>query len=1092
MKNRKKGFTLVELIVTIALLAIIGTIIAVNIVGLTRQQQAKEKIRIESALKAAVEAYVKVNNLTNGCIKIDDLINENYIKESEVSDYKGQYILVSVKSGNTTYDIVSACADAPLATKKEFKVTYNKNLENEEVNNMPVDENKYQVGDDHIILNTEKPTTFGYIFKYWSYSKNGVGVKQPLKMTNNGINLYAIWEPKDFTLSYDTSGGEPSPSSQKGKYKTDVTITAQNPSKAGYTFKNWQNGNKQYIKGDKVYLDNNITLKATYEPNVYEITLNQQEGIDGTTKIYEQYKTNICSDKSCSETISSIIIPKKIGYNFQGYFTQANGQGNKYIDKNGKIIMNNDVVLQNTTLYAHWTKIEHNITINVGNGTKKEPILSKVKYQESGEQEFIPKEGYGLDTSRGGKLTCSGLASYNYDNNNNTLKLSNVTGDVSCNINFVETDHVVTLKVKDGSIGGLYDSIRNSSTIFTKEINNEHAPEPNISIYDYKSESLTVNQFIQDAGLKSGDRVDTHYLVSSGGYETSSVKVYQDTGSFQIMLGSPQCVFTVENSNLVRTSGYEKCNKFYTTTSKGNDTNILYKINWHSSSNTVKNVTKYQIVDVMSDESGLYKSSSDDSYFFRGKIENNYVNFAGRKWRVIGLNKDKSIRLIADFNIGAVKYNTTDNKFDNLKYFGYTYDNSAVNVQDGTKSTIKKYLDDWYNKNLKEYDNYIVPSEFINLTTTHRTEGSSSNRRYYYSKDYIWPEGTTRWGMSYYDLTDKFNLNYGGLYKEKIGLMSAKEISNSGFLNGEISKNTGLNSLLEHFLQKDYTWWTMSPSYARENRTYNRDLKKYDYSYDMTVMTVDNNGIKESDIMADNVYVRPVISLKAGSQATGRGTKSDPYNIIMSEINNTFKVNLNEKYTFSYPIIPSYGYDFSNISCTNNQTKNANYNETTGKFSIAPTNNTVCTIEFKNPYLYKINLWYPSKFADPTISMNGGKYKYNKSNDKTASIDLRVVDPANYKLNIRINNYEYNGLQTSSLDNMSTSCSGYDVSNNTISFNGFDTSLNNGSCGFTIYSTSSGGDSGDDGDDSNCTLVCGGGSFDEDGDSNQDDCWWEC
>lgn len=45
---------------------------------------------------------------------------------------------------------------------------------------------------------------------------------------------------------------------------------------------------------------------------------------------------------------------------------------------------------------------------------------------------------------------------------------------------------------------------------------------------------------------------------------------------------------------------------------------------------------------------GLYVAEDDygDSYYFRGKVENNYVSFAGFIWRIVRINGDGSIRLI--------------------------------------------------------------------------------------------------------------------------------------------------------------------------------------------------------------------------------------------------------------------------------------------------------------------------------------------------------------------------------------------------------------------------------------------------------------
>ena len=51
-----------------------------------------------------------------------------------------------------------------------------------------------------------------------------------------------------------------------------------------------------------------------------------------------------------------------------------------------------------------------------------------------------------------------------------------------------------------------------------------------------------------------------------------------------------------------------------------------------------------------SHEKGIYQMSDDDgtSYYYRGSVENNYVEFAGLWWRIVRINGDGTIRLIYD------------------------------------------------------------------------------------------------------------------------------------------------------------------------------------------------------------------------------------------------------------------------------------------------------------------------------------------------------------------------------------------------------------------------------------------------------------
>mgnify|MGYP003301165685 CR=1 FL=1 len=57
------------------------------------------------------------------------------------------------------------------------------------------------------------------------------------------------------------------------------------------------------------------------------------------------------------------------------------------------------------------------------------------------------------------------------------------------------------------------------------------------------------------------------------------------------------------------------------------------------------------------DASGLYKSTATNdgspTYYFRGNVTNNYVDFAGFTWRIVRINEDGSVRLILDTPISV-------------------------------------------------------------------------------------------------------------------------------------------------------------------------------------------------------------------------------------------------------------------------------------------------------------------------------------------------------------------------------------------------------------------------------------------------------
>ena len=119
-----------------------------------------------------------------------------------------------------------------------------------------------------------------------------------------------------------------------------------------------------------------------------------------------------------------------------------------------------------------------------------------------------------------------------------------------------------------------------------------------------------------------------------------------------------------------------------------------------------------------SNEKGIFETTDDDgtSYYYRGSVENNYVYFANRYWRIIRINGDGTIRMIydgttahtngessTDRQVGTTQFNSAYS--DNM-YLGYMYTNEEAHGL-GTSSTIKLANDNFYTSVLSSYANYI-------------------------------------------------------------------------------------------------------------------------------------------------------------------------------------------------------------------------------------------------------------------------------------------------------------------------------------------------------------------------------------------------
>ena len=265
-------------------------------------------------------------------------------------------------------------------------------------------------------------------------------------------------------------------------------------------------------------------------------------------------------------------------------------------------------------------------------------------------------------------------------------------------------------------------------------------------------------------------------------------------------------------------------------------------------------------------DEGVYKTEDNlgTSYYFRGAVTNNYVQFAGYYWRIIRINGDGSIRIIydgtsahangessADRQTGTSAYNSSYNQ---SYYVGYTYQTNAQrpsSQNSGTVSTIKGVLDNWYQTNIanKGYDDKVVSTPgFCN----DRNTASGSNwvaigTRFDYAADErVVTNRTPTLECS----------NTNDIYTTKVGLITADEVSMAGVVNGQSNRS--------YYLYTGEDYWTMSPdgyNGANANVLYVRSGSNFS-----------GCGVYNSR------GVRPVLNLSADvTISTGNGTSETPY-----------------------------------------------------------------------------------------------------------------------------------------------------------------------------------------------------------------------
>ena len=209
-----------------------------------------------------------------------------------------------------------------------------------------------------LTLSTQKPTRSGHTFLGWATSSSATSAQyQPggSYTSNSSVTLYAVWKAQTYTVSYNANGGSGAPSSQTKTHDVTLTLSAQQPTRDGYTFLGWSTsasiGPARYWPGTSYFDNANITLYALW---TYHISYNSNGGTiilmnedDCTAIQYNELVASTVIGGDRGVKIKSVI---RDGYTFIGWSTDSNATTAQY--------QNGDVYNKNVDidLYAVWQK----------------------------------------------------------------------------------------------------------------------------------------------------------------------------------------------------------------------------------------------------------------------------------------------------------------------------------------------------------------------------------------------------------------------------------------------------------------------------------------------------------------------------------------------------------------------------------------------------------------------------------------------------------------------------------------------------------------------------------------------------------------
>ena len=404
---------------------------------------------------------------------------------------------------------------------------------------------------------------------------------------------------------------------------------------------------------------------------------------------------------------------------------------------------------------------------------------------------------------------------------------------------------------------------------------------------DVESQTTSVSSTYQAYYFTYG----TGYTANGSKFNLTGTAVTSDTyaNSYSSLVGK-YFVSSSASSNGSSTAGTMK-----TTT---NLSSVYYVVSATSSSYTYKRITSNK-----NTTEALLASTEDDygtSYYFRGAVKNNYVEFANKCWRIVRITGDGAVKLVlhndnttkaanpcsaannsttaAFARYSGSTYNTLFNtNYDDNTYIGFMYGTAGSSDYASThantnKSTILTNLETWYTNNLASYESKLADTIWCNDKSTRSGDlGYGTNVTYYGANNRLastnqptlkCPNDNNGGKLSKFTVDDT---KYGnGALKgyAKIGMLTADEIAFAGGVYGKDNIN--------YYLNKNASaefWWTISPSnywgYAR-------------------VWYVAKNGNLAYDgyVHSNNIAVRPSITLSSKVKwSEGVGTASSPYRI---------------------------------------------------------------------------------------------------------------------------------------------------------------------------------------------------------------------
>ena len=384
-----KGFTLVEILAVIALIAILFTVAVPGVMKIsTKSKDSMYKNKI-SMIEDAATLYVDDYGVEDTkLISVNDLLNYNYLKKEKetcsgdcISNPKddtgldNKKICVCKVNNRATAQVIdgtdlsscssSVCGDAMgggTPAPQVYNITY---VTNGGTISNPSAFSQYTQGVGITLPTSSQITKTGYVFGGW-YKEESLttGPYGSIGTSATGNKtFYAKWDASHYTVTYVTNGGYITNSAAYTGYNYGEGLTfpkAGQVTRSGYTFKGWYSDSALTLgpySGLSKTATGNKTYYAKWEANsqTYSVMLNRNGGTIKSGNI-TSYTYGVGATLPTDVT--------KTGCVFKGWYTTSDFSGSPVTN-----ISSTDS--GNKTFYAKWDTAYYNLTIGTDGGRWK-------------------------------------------------------------------------------------------------------------------------------------------------------------------------------------------------------------------------------------------------------------------------------------------------------------------------------------------------------------------------------------------------------------------------------------------------------------------------------------------------------------------------------------------------------------------------------------------------------------------------------------------------------------------------------------------------------------------------------------------------